>query len=235
MNKYNEFSAINAEKNAKTLSEIGVYNQKVKEYLRLNKLDYITQHTIKLFKDNAQRKRINNTQYNLAVEQFNNTHGLLLQKKGSEFQTSTRYYSYINYPYLDRDSIKSTMKNYRLYVNTYNKKADQENEEIREYNHTKVAQHLSLSKTQKKRKKEFEEAHCNLFVRDYNKLVEKANTKECLIPKKVIQKVKYPSELIFNILVGFYTSQLRTRNAYLMEMNRPTSVKKNCLPQLKID
>ncbi|WP_407269323.1 hypothetical protein [Tenacibaculum maritimum] len=235
MSKYTNNNANFAQKNAKSFSEIGQYNQLVREHLSSTTLDHLTQHTIKIFKDNAQRKRINNAEYNKAVEEFNNTHGFILLKKGAEYQQYNKYYSYINYPYLDREAIKLTMDKYRLYVNDYNKKADEENNDIRDYNHTKVSQHLTLTETQKKRKKDFEDENNSLFVREYNQLVEKTNQKEAIIPKRKIQKIKFQSELIFHVLVGFYVSQLRTRNAYLMEMNKPTSAPKNALPKLKID
>ena len=235
MNKYTNKNASFTQKNAKVFSEIGLYNQLVQDYLSKNKLDSITQHTIKLFKDNAQRKRINNTQYNKAVEEFNNTHGLILLKKGVEYQPNNKYYSYINYPFIDRAAMKQTMDNYRKYVDKYNQKAETENKEIRDYNSSVVKQFLSLTETQKKRKNKFEIEHKSLFVRDYNQLVEKANQNNAIIPKRKIQKIKFQSELIFHVLIGFYISQLRARNAYLMEMNRPTSVLKNSLPKLKID
>ncbi|MEY8862485.1 hypothetical protein, partial [Tenacibaculum singaporense] len=58
-------------KNNTSLTAIGLYNQKVHEYLQNTTLDAITQLAIKLFKDNAQRNKLNNTQYNKAVEEFN--------------------------------------------------------------------------------------------------------------------------------------------------------------------
>ncbi|MCF2875408.1 MULTISPECIES: hypothetical protein [unclassified Tenacibaculum] len=235
MNKYTNNNANFAQKNAKNLSKIGVYNQLVRDYLSANKLDNLTQYAIKLFKDNAQRKKVTIAQYNKAVEEFNNQHGFLILKKGSENQTPNKYYSYINFPYLDRESIKATMDKYRQYVNKYNKQADEENEQIRNYNNTKVIHHYSLTDSQKKRKKEFETENNYLFVKQYNELVEKENSKEAFIPKKKLQKIKFQSEIIFHVLIGFYTSQLRTRNTYLMEMNRPTSTLKNSLPKLKID
>lgn len=235
MNKHTHISAINAQKNAKSLSKIGEYNQLVRDYLSKNPLNEITQYTVKLFKDNAQRKRINNKEYNKAVEDFNNTHGFIITQKGVEYESNNKYYSYINFPYLDRESIKKTMDNYRLYINKYNLKVDEENELIRSYNDTKTENHYSLNETQKKRKKVFERENKSLFVRNYNELVEEENAREPIIPKRKIQKIKFQSEMIFHILLGFYVSQLRKRNAYLMEMNKPTSTLKSSLPKLKID
>ena len=235
MNKYTEQNAKKAQKNAKLLSEIGAYNQVVRDYLSKNPLDRITQYTVKIFKDNAQRNQISTSEYNKLVDDFNNTHGFILTKKGVEYESVNKYYSYINFPYLDSQAFKQTMDNYRFYVNDYNAKAESDNKAIKEYNDVVVINHYSLSETQKKRKRKFESANKSLFVDVYNKLVEKENVKEAIIPKRKIQKIKYQSEIIFHVILGFYVSQLKTRNAFLMEMNRSTSVSKNALPKLKID
>ncbi|MGG8495938.1 hypothetical protein ACQY1Q_05955 [Tenacibaculum sp. TC6] len=127
------------------------------------------------------------------------------------------------------------MDNYRQYVVKYNSKVEKENEEIRKYNNVVVLKNFELSEAQKKRKANFQKANNYLFSREYNILVEKENENIPLYPKKTIQKIKFQTEIIFNVLVGFYVSQLKSRNAYLMNINRPTSVLKNSLPKLKID
>ncbi len=236
MNEFTEKSAINAQKNAIVLSEIGLYNQQVKDFLAKNKLTPIVQMTIKNFNDSATRRRLTNAQYNKEVENFNQSHnGFYLAKKGREYASAQKYYSYINYPYLDREALKTSMDNYRRYVVAYNTKADEENEEIRKYNNTIVLKTFELSKAQKKRKISFKKDHNYLFAREYNTLVEENNAKTALFPKRTIPKIKYNSELIFYVLLGFYVSQLKTRNAYLMNLNRPTSTPKNTLPKLDID
>ncbi|MEY8860176.1 hypothetical protein, partial [Tenacibaculum singaporense] len=111
-------------KNNTSLTKIGLYNQKVHEHLQGTTLDAITQLTIKLFKDNAQRNKLNDAQYNKAVEEFNTQHGYLLLKKGKEHEKAiSKHYNYINYPFLDRSAMKSTMDNYRQYVHSYNQQA----------------------------------------------------------------------------------------------------------------
>ncbi|TDQ22777.1 hypothetical protein [Tenacibaculum caenipelagi] len=234
MNKSINKNANIAQKSAKSLTEIGIYNQEVKSFLKSTSLNPIIQAAIKNFNDSAYRRKLTNLQYNKEVEEFNTTHGYYLLKKGTETEV-TKYYSYINYPYLDRNAIKATMDNYRSFVYQYNKKADEENKLIRNYNNSVVKSHYSLNDAEKKRKTNFERTNKSKFVRDYNELVIEANEQNAIIPKKRIQKIKYASELVFHVLVGFYVSQLKTRNAYLMEMNRPTSVLKNALPKLKID
>lgn len=234
MIKDTKISAKKTQKNAKTLSEIGLYNQKVSEFLDNNPLTPIAQHAIKNFNDTAQRNRLTDDQYNQAVEEFNNAHGLILLKKGNIYN-DTKYYSYINYPYLDTKAIKATMDNYRAYVYQYNKQAEKINQEIRDYNQTQVINHYSLTEAQKKRKMEFIKANNSLFVWEYNKVVELENKKDPIIPKRRVAKVITAIELTFQVLVHFYTSQLRERNAYLRVLNRPTSTLKNSLPKLRLN
>ncbi|PKH52438.1 hypothetical protein CXF68_17835 [Tenacibaculum sp. Bg11-29] len=235
MNKSTNNNANKTQKRKVLFSTIGVYNQEVKDCLSTRKLDAILQHTIKNFIDNAYRNKLTNTQYNKAVEEFNTAHGLLLLKRGNEHENEQKQYTYINYPYLDRQAVKGTMDKYRQYVFTYNEKTDVENDEIRKYNNTIVKNHFQLSETQKKRKAVFQKQNKKEFSRNYNELVIEENKENAIIQKKAIQKIKYSSELVFHVLVGFYVSQLRTRNAYLLEMNKSTSTLKNSLPKLKID
>ncbi|WP_299009135.1 hypothetical protein [uncultured Tenacibaculum sp.] len=230
-------SATQSRATATLLSEIGLYNQIVKDNLQQTSLDTITQYTIKLFKDNAQRSKLTDAQYNKAVEEFNNTHGFLLLKKGSIYtQPNVKQYAYINYPFIDREGMKNAMDNYRQFVHEYNKQVAEENKAINKYNKSVVkpsetdAKILSLVV-------DFTTANAHLFTRQYNEAVAEQNERLTAnyIPKKRIQTIKYTTELVFNVLVGFYISQLKTRNNYLLQMNRPTSVLKKSLPKLTID
>ncbi|PKH51892.1 hypothetical protein CXF68_14885 [Tenacibaculum sp. Bg11-29] len=235
MNKNTDNNVNKAQKSKIIFSPIGLYNQAVKDGLNTRKPDPILQHTIKNFIDNAYRNKLTNTQYNKAVAVFNTAHGLLLLKRGNERENEQKQYAYINYPYLDRQAVKGTMDKYRQYVFQYNEKTDVENDDIRKYNNTVVAQHFQLSETQKKRKAAFHTQNKKEFARDYNELVIQENKGIAIIPKRAIQKIKYSSELVFHVLVGFYVSQLRTRNAYLLEMKKSPRTLKNSLPKLKID
>ncbi|CAL2108638.1 conserved hypothetical protein [Tenacibaculum sp. 190524A02b] len=230
MNKYTNVQGTNQLQ----LNEIGLYNLEVKRFLQKNKLSPIVQHTVKLFKDSAQRRKLNHKQYNLEVEEFNNNHGYYILKKGTERLTNS-YYSYINYPYLDREAVKNTMANYRAYVVKYNLKVQKENTLINEYNNTIVRYVNDLTKKEKSLKETFIKNSKNLNTWEYNKLVEKENFINPIHAKKRIQRVKYHHEITFHVLVGFYVSQLKARNLFLMQMNKPTSVKKSSLPKLKID
>lgn len=230
-------SAIQTQESATHLSEIGLYNQIVKDNLQQTSLDTITQYTIKLFKDNAQRSKRTDAQYNKAVEEFNNTHGFLLLKKGSSYtQPNVKQYAYINYPFIDREGMKNAMDNYRQFVHEYNKQVAEENKAINKYNKSVVKPSETDTKTLWL-VVDFKTTNAHLFTRQYNELVAEQNEKlkTNYIPKKRIQTIKYTTELVFNVLVGFYISQLKTRNNYLLQMNRPTSVLKKSLPKLTID
>ncbi|MFL0063716.1 hypothetical protein [Tenacibaculum maritimum] len=238
MDKYTNKSTNKTQNHKIILSNIGIYNQSVKDALRKHKITLIEQHAIKNFMDGAYRNKLTDAQYNEAVEQFNKS-GLLLLKKGAEQEQNQQpklpQYSYINYPYLDSEAFKNTMDNYRQYVYKYNVKTELENEEIRIYNSTIVKSPFQLTDTQKERKATFEKENKKMFSREYNQLVVEENKKGAIFSKRKIQKIKPVSEIIFSILVGFYTSQLKVRNAYLLQMKRPTSTLKNSLPKLKID
>ncbi|ALU75271.1 hypothetical protein AUW17_08350 [Tenacibaculum dicentrarchi] len=238
MNKFTNKPANKTQNRKIILSTIGLYNQSVKDALRKRKISVIEQHAIKNFMDGAYRNKLTDAQYNEAVEQFNKS-GLLLLKKGAEeekFQEANLpQYSYINYPYLDREAFKNTMDNYRQYVYKYNVKTELENEEIRKYNSTIVEHPFQLTEAKKARKAAFEKANKKEFPRKYNELVIEENKKGAIVSKRKIQTIKPFSEMIFQVLVGFYTSQLKVRNAYLLQMKKPTSTLKKSLPKLKID
>ncbi len=236
MNKSTNFNAIKAQKSAKNLSEIGVYNQTVKNNLSKNDISPILLRSIEIFHNQTKNKKISIEKYNNLVEDFNSRNGMLLLKKGSEYNSglAPKKYNYINYPYLDRSAVKKTMDNYRKYVFNYNEKVALENQEIKKYNYS-VIKETELTKDEKLKKAHFYKANKHLFKRYYNELVEEENTNNAIIPKQRIQKIKYTSELLFNVLVGFYVSQLKNNNAYLLEMNQSTRTLKNALPKLKID
>ncbi|MDP2542697.1 hypothetical protein CSC81_04605 [Tenacibaculum discolor] len=222
-------------KNNTSLTKIGLYNQKVHEYLQNTTLDAITQLAVKLFEDNAQRNKLNDAQYNKAVEEFNTQHGYLLLKKGKDYEKATsKHYNYINYPFLDRNAMKSTMDNYRQYVHSYNQQAIEYNKTIAEYNKTVIAPNTPRLAQQVA---DFTKKYRSEFTSTYNKKVAKFNAQKNAnyIAKKRKPTIKYTTELLFNVLVGFYIAQLKQRNSYLLEMNRSTSVLKNALPKLTID
>ena len=62
MNKSINKNANNTQKSAKSFSEIGLYNQQVRDFLKANPLNPILQATIKNFNDSAQRRKLTNLQ-----------------------------------------------------------------------------------------------------------------------------------------------------------------------------
>ncbi len=221
------------------VTAIGAYNTRVRSYLATISLNAITRQAIQIFKDNAQRNRLNVTAYNKAVADFNTRHGLLLLKRGAEqTQENAIDYNYINFPYLNRQGMKKAMDNYRKYVYQYNIEVTKQNKEISKYNTTVVAPFsIELGDNELKKITALQENPKGLLPREYNKAVAALNTELQVnyIPKKRIQKVKYTSELVFNVLLGFYISQLQTRNNYLQGLGKSTRVHKNNVPKLKID
>ncbi|XRE42370.1 hypothetical protein ACIVBQ_000574 [Tenacibaculum discolor] len=232
----NKISKNNSPVQQHSNSAVALYNNVVEDFLKSNPISPIVQYAIKIFKDNAIRNKLTDNQYNKEVEQFNARYGYYITKKSvaAVATNATKYYSYINYPYLDRNAVKQTMDNYRKYVADYNAKVDKENEEISKYNSGVIkSTDKKILATINTFKKEYNKE----FTRVYNAEVETFNDgfENKILPKRRIQKVRFSTELVFHVLVGFYVSQLKTRNAYLLEMNRPTSVAKNQLPKLKID
>ncbi|WP_121148668.1 hypothetical protein [Tenacibaculum discolor] len=180
-----------------SLTAIGLYNQKVHKYLQNTTLDAITQLAIKLFKDNAQRNKLNNAQYNKSVEEFNTQHGYLLLKKGKDYEKATsKHYNYINYPFLDRSAMKSTMDNYRQYVHSYNQQAVEYNKAIAEYNKMVIT---PSTPTLVQQVADFTKKYRSEFTTTYNKAVVKFNAQKNAnyIAKKRKPTIKYSTELLF--------------------------------------
>ncbi|CAL2095489.1 conserved protein of unknown function [Tenacibaculum sp. 190524A02b] len=234
MNKDRQKSANFTQKSAKILSEIGMYNQAVKNNLATFELSPIQIHTIKNFNDNAQRKGLTTSQYNKEVEEFNNRNGFILLKKGVEIEVKSTNYPYINYPYLDNSAIYAAIIKYRAYRDKYNLQVQEENKEINNYN-KQVVKHSD--KAVLKAIAKFQKDNNSKLTREYNSLVEGYNTslKGYYVAKKRKQYIKDFTEEIFYVLLYFYAGQLKKRNAFLLEMNRPTSVYKNAMPSLKLN
>lgn len=219
------------------LTPIEKYNAAVIANLKKHPLTLLDQHTIKIFNDNCQRNKLSDEKYNIEVDKFNKHHGLLITKKvidtlSSKYDTGA-YYNYINYPYINGESFKLAMKNYRSEVKRYNDGLIEINNNINSYNQ-KISKKLTTD--QLVNVSNFKKQHNKLFTKTYNIEVEKYNAANGpIIAKKRFQKVKFQSELVFQVLLGFYSKQLKQRNAYLLNRNLPTSVEKSKLPALKIN
>ncbi|WP_271407166.1 hypothetical protein [Tenacibaculum soleae] len=214
------------------LTEIGVYNQQIHNYLQNNKPTKIIAQAIKIFNDNAYRKKWSTLQYNKSVEDFNATHGFFLVKKGKE--SETRNYNYINYPYLDKQAVNTTMDNFRAHRDKYNAKAALYNKDINKFN----KQLISVTKQALKDKiTAFESDKKTLFTIEYNAEVDKLNLAlgGNYVRKKRIQKVRHQLDNIFNVFLGFHVAQLKKRNGRLMEKGKPTTVLKNAMPRIELN
>lgn len=214
------------------------HNSQVIAYIKRNPLSIIQQQAIKLFTDNCQRNKLNDEAYNKAVDTFNKQHGLLITKKvidsvnPNKYDTG-KYYNYINYPFIDSEAFKLAMQKYRAEIKRYNDSLIDANKAITTYNNSVLK---NLSPDQKIQLQHFKKKNERLFTKTYNTKAEQYNTtNNNIILKKRIQKVKFQSEIIFSIILGFYSKQLSQRNAFQLDLNLPTSINKNQLPALKID
>ncbi|AUC14343.1 hypothetical protein BTO06_03940 [Tenacibaculum sp. SZ-18] len=221
------------ENQGKILTEIGLYNHQVKKYLQKNQLTPIDQQTIKLFTDSAQRQRLNPKKYNKLVEEFNSRHGFMIKKMGEE-SIATPYYDYLNIPVLMKEDIAKAMTNFRQFMIDYNKEAVDKNDEIKKYNST-VKVFLSLSVKEKSIIDDFRRTNSSLHISRYNELVEKENLKNNIHPKLKYRTLKQQYSDTFHSLIFFYASQLQKRNQRLIGLSKPTSVKKNELPKVRIN
>ncbi len=220
------------------LTPIEKHNSQVIAFIKRKPLSLIQQTAIKLFKDNCQREKLTPEAYNNAVDKFNKQHGLLITKNVIDTVNTSKYntgkhYSYINYPYINGEAYKLAMQHYRAEIKRYNDSLIEANNNIATYNKSIIKK---LSSKQLEKTLAFKNQHQRLFVKTYNKKVELFNQQHGNIaPKKRIQKVKFQSEIVFSVILGFYAKQLKQRNGYNLEMQIPTSVAKDKLPALKID
>lgn len=225
---------IHINKENRILTEIGVYNNQVKDYIKSKPLTPIQRHAIKIFKDSAQRRKLSINSYNQEVTEFNEKHGLLICKKGQELEGEI-YYDYINYPYISKDAIAQAMNNFRAFIPKYKKYASTVNLEVKEYNSTNVKNYHRLTETEKEEIKAFKKKHSSLHTLEFNKLVEQENETKNIHPKRKLKLLQNQYTDTFYVLLCFYASQLKKRNGRLMEFGNSTTVKKKDLPKLAIN
>ncbi len=236
MNKNINKNAKQAQQNASFLTEIGEYNKNVREYLSKNTVsEQILLHTIKNFKDNAKRNVFSDLKYNKEVEIFNNNHGFYLLKKGSEYCSKPKYYSYINYPFLSKEDKSQSIINFKKHKEEYNKKVTSQNAKNAIYNIEIVKANSDLTNEEKNLKKQFTEDYKHLNVWEFNQLVEESNEGNPIHKKKKIQKLRQQHVVTFRTLLYFYIGQLKRRNYELLSKNKSTSVKKTNLPPLQVN
>ncbi|MCD8435853.1 hypothetical protein LNJ03_11170 [Tenacibaculum dicentrarchi] len=224
----------NANNQKPILTDIGIYNLQVSDFLKKNKASGdILRLTIKNFNDNAYRKKWSTLQYNLAVEDFNKTHGFYIHKKGKE-QEAPKNYNYINYPYLDKEAVIQTMDNFRAYRDKYNDNAFLQNIEINDFNKTVLP---ATNPELKLRIKSFQKQHSELFTLQYNEEVDKfnANLGKKYVKKRRVLKIRHSLDNIFNVFLGFQVGQLKARNGKRMEKGQSTMVLKNNFPKIEVN
>ncbi len=222
------------QQNNNKATKVGIYNQQVKDYLANTKLSLLEQKAIEVFRASAQRRRITNDEYNKEVEEFNALHGFLLLKKGKDTEAST-WYSYINYPYLDSQSIHDAMTKYRKFMFTYNRDVKEKNTDIKAYNSSVVKNIHELTPKEKQEIYDFRKLNKSLHITAYNELVYQSNLSNPIHPKRKYKQLLQQYSDTFYVLLFFYTSQLKKRNGKLLEYGKPTSVKKNELPKISIN
>lgn len=225
-----------AENTQQHLNHIDLYNAQVQKYLSENTLSPIQQEAIKIFKRNAQQNKLTDADYNKAVEQFNKSTGFILRKRGVSYVNADidKRYSYINYPYIDAEAYRETMRNYRQFVHEYNNQAIAYNKNVSLYNSNFTS---TKNETLVKEIKDFKAKYNRLFSRKYNSKVIAFNEAKgkVFIKKKNIQTIKYGTELFFSVILGFYTKQLRQYTVTQHKLGLPTGMDKNSLKRVEID
>ena len=170
------------------------------------------------------------------LNHFNNSKIKYLNKKSTKTPLIRKIYVNANQisnkiiyrePSITSNDYKQTMNNYRLYVDSYNKSVKLENELIAEYNN-------NVAEFQKKNNlhildfqfvAEFQKKYNRLFVREYNELVavNNLNKNKLILVKKKIPTIKHTTERFFEVLLYFYSSQIRSKTRLLNSINQPQS------------
>ena len=217
------------------LSKSDIYNLQVKEYLKKHLLTPIEIQSIKLFKDNAQNKKVTVEAYNKSVENYNTQHGFIIPKQQCNNYSNNvaTEYSYINYPLITTSGYKAIMDKYRFYVFAYN-------ESLKDKNETVILANCKIRKAVTKKEKlaivSFKKSNSKKFTKEYNQLATEYNENNApLINLRRYQTIKYATEIIFDVLVSFYASQLKQHNAYKMNMGASTMISKAKPYLLSID
>lgn len=219
------------------LSDIERYNVKITDWLQRNPLSAIQQESIKIFNDNAFRDKWNDDKYNSEVEKYNNQYKeYTIYKRVVDQPKKTLklvHYNYINYPLIDSEAFKMTMQNYRAEVKRYNDSLLLRNTTVSTTNNTVKSK---LTKCQLDKRLQFKRLNNKLSAHAYNvQAVAYNNRYDNIILLRRIPKIRSQYELTFQSILGFYGSQIKDRNDFKQKLGKPTSIKKNEPPTLKID
>ena len=151
----------------------------------------------------------------------NNVISNIVNAANSHKKKRTKTKKNLSLRYIDSEAFKLTMINYRVAVNKYNKFVREFNQEAREYNILVKAQlravekanNGSINEQQLQQLVKFNQNNGGLKTTEYNSAVEEFNrTNGPTVIKKTLVEIKYQTELIFSVILGFYASQVQRRN-----------------------
>jgi len=143
--------------------------------------------------------------------------------------------NYFNYPYIDGQSFNMAMVNYCQKVFEYNSWVEKENKAVKSYNYLVEAQMKATPPTDKLLVTvgKFLKSIASLPAKDYNSSVEAFNKKHTpLATKKTTVTIKPVTEMIFRVILVFYTQQLKQRNLTRMQLGQSCA---GTLPQAQLN
>ena len=126
------------------------------------------------------------------------------------------------HPILTNEDLKSTMNNYRKYVDNYDKQVWKENIFIDKYNEDveKYRKEKPLQRQEEIKLIKFYKSISSFDVRERNTRIEDFNRLHGTIAKKErIQTLKDPSEKVFSVILWHYQMQLFKRRDNFKELN----------------
>lgn len=143
--------------------------------------------------------------------------------------------NYYNYPYIDSQSFNMAMVNYCQKVFEYNSWVEKENKAVKTYNNLVAAQLEATPPTDELLVTvgKFLKSIATLPVKHYNSSVDAFNKKHTpLATKKPTVTIKPVTEMIFRVILVFYTQQLKQRNLTRMQLGQSCA---GTLPQVQLN
>lgn len=143
--------------------------------------------------------------------------------------------NYFNYPYIDGQSFNMAMVNYCQKVHDHNIWVEKENIETKSYNNLVKAylQATTPTATLLETVGTFLKNIAHLPAKEYNSAVEAFNKKHSPVAtKKTLITIKPVTEMIFRVILVFYTKQLKQRNLTRMELGQSCA---GVLPQIQLN
>jgi len=143
--------------------------------------------------------------------------------------------NYFNYPYIDGQSFNMAMVNYCQKVFEHNNWVEKENASVKSYNNLVEAQMEATPPTDELLVTvgKFLKNIATLPAKQYNSAVDAFNKKHTpLATKKSFITIKPVTEMIFRVILVFYTKQLKQRNLTRMEIGQSCA---GTLPQVQLN